>query len=159
MPVSVILPKDNGAEEDEEAEEDGAYGVSNARPKRARKEGREKEYGLMYHEYDWACHQFTAHLRQVHPGNPPCMMNVAGIEEQVPAKAADPFAKKGIPHYYYHSRTKLYIDIFFHFWDTVMGPTFCPWLTFDSQKSLDKLFDLHFEKLDYSIPSFGSIFT
>jgi hypothetical protein len=39
-------------------------------------------------------------------------------------------------------------DIFFHFWDYVMGPTFaivCPWFTVDSQESLDRLFALEFE--------------
>jgi hypothetical protein len=63
--------------------------------------------------------------------------------------AAKPgIAKPCIPLYYFHSKTKLYNDIFFHFWDYVMGPAFaivCPWFTVDSQESLDRLFELEFE--------------
>ncbi len=61
--------------------------------------------------------------------------------------AADPLAKPGIPLYYFHSKTKLYNDIFFHFCDYVMAPAFaivCPWFTDDSQESLDRLFEVEF---------------
>jgi hypothetical protein len=76
-------------------------------------------------------------------------MAVAGFDAQQSVKAADPLAKPGIPLYYFHSKTKLYNDIFFHFWDTVMGPAFsivCPWFTVKSKKALNNLFDLYFEK-------------
>ena len=75
-------------------------------------------------------------------------MAVAGFDDQQTVKAADPLAKPGIPLYYFHSKTKLYNDIFFHFWDYVMAPAFaivCPWFTVNSQESLDRLFELEFE--------------
>ena len=102
----------------------------------------------MYNEYDWHCHQFIAHLRRVHAGNPPLKMAVARFDAQQVVMAADPLAKPGIPLYYFHSTTKLYNDIFFHFWDYVMAPAIaivCPWFTVDSQESLDRLFELEFE--------------
>ena len=136
--VPSLLPKQTGEEEEDEGG-----------PKRARKARREQDFGALYHEYDWTCHQFIAHLRRVHPGNPSVMMNVAGKQGQVLVKAADPLAEKGMPLYYFHSKTKLYNDIFFHFWDCVMAPAFaivCPWFTVDSQESLDTLFALEFEK-------------
>jgi hypothetical protein len=43
---------------------------------------------------------------------------------RISVKAGDPFAKSGTPLYYFHSKTKLYTNILFHFWDSVMGPTF-----------------------------------
>ena len=80
--------------------------------------------GVMYNDYDWKCHQFIAHLRRVHPTLPPIMMHVEGFEGQVAVKAADPLAQPGMPLYYFHSKTKIYNDIFFHFWDYVMAPAF-----------------------------------
>jgi hypothetical protein len=108
-----------------------------------------EDTGVMFNDYDWKCHQFLAHLRRVHPANPPVMIALEGFEDKQLVKAADPLAKPGIPLYYFHSKTKLYNDIFFHFWDCVMAPAFaivCPWFTVDSQESLDTLFALEFEK-------------
>ena len=71
------------------------------------------------------------------------------IRGSVSVKAADPLAKPGMPLYYFHSKTKIYNNIFFHFWDNVMTPAFaivCPWFTVDTHASLGKLFALEFEK-------------
>ena len=121
-----------------------------ARPKRIKVV---EDTGVMFNDYDWKCHQFIAHLRRVHPANPPVTIALEGFEGKELVKAADPLAKPGIPLYYFHSKTKLYNDIFFHFWpkfwDKVMGPTFrivSPWFTVNSKKALDYLFDLYFEK-------------
>ncbi len=123
----------------------GDKDVSATKRKRPKRVKVVEDVGCMYNDYDWHCHQFIAHLRRVHPANPLLMMPVEGIEGQ----AADPFAQRGIPLFYFHSKSKLYYDIFFHFWDTVMAPAFsivCPWLTVNSQESLDELFALEFEK-------------
>ncbi len=56
-----------------------------------------EDTGVMFNEYDWKCHQFIAHLRRVHPANPPTTMAVEGFEGKVLVKAADPLAKPGIP--------------------------------------------------------------
>jgi hypothetical protein len=53
------------------------------------------------------------------------MMEIIPNTGKVLVKAADPLAKQGIPLYYTHSKTNLYNDIFFHFWDTVMTPSLC----------------------------------
>lgn len=132
---------------DEEAE-DAVQDVSETKRKRPKRVKVVEDTGCLYNEYDWHCHQFIAHLRRVHAGNPPLKMAVAGFDAQQTVKAADPLAKPGIPLYYFHSKTKLYNDIFFHFWDYVMAPAFaivCPWFTVDSQESLDRLFELEFE--------------
>ena len=110
---------------------------------------RETEKGALWHEYDLLAHQYIAHLRRVHHSNCDIMMEVSG-KGKVLVKAANPLAEPGIPLYYVHRKTAMYNDIFFHFWDTVMAPAFnyiCPWFTVNSQKSLDKLFALEFERL------------
>ena len=140
--VPVILHRSDSSENAEDA--DG--NEIRQRPKRVKVV---EDTGVMYNEYDWKCHQFIAHLRRVHPTLPPVMMHVEGFEGQVSVKAADPLAQAGMPLYYFHSKTKFYNDIFFHFWDYVMAPAFavvCPWFTVDSHASLDKLFSLEFEK-------------
>jgi hypothetical protein len=43
----------------------------------------------------------------------------------------------------------MYNNIFLHFWDTVMAPTLCNiclWMTVTSKKSLDRQFELEFER-------------
>ena len=135
---------DDAEEEPVDADQD----VSETKRKRPKRVKVVEDTGCLYNEYDWLCHQFMAHLRRVHPGNPPLKMAVAGFDGLQSVKAADPLAKPGIPLYYFHSKTKLYNDIFFHFWDYVMAPTFaivCPWFTVNSQESLDRLFELEFE--------------
>ena len=110
---------------------------------------RETEKGALWHEYDLPAHQYIAHLRRVHHSNLDIMMEVSG-KGKVLVKAANPLAEPGIPLYYLHRKTAMYNDIFFHFWDNVMAPAFnyiCPWFTVNSQKSLDQLFKLEFEKL------------
>jgi hypothetical protein len=120
----------------------------------------ETEKGPLYHEYDSMVHQYTSHLRRVHASlmNKPLMMDVKGFEGKVPVKT-DALAVPGMPLYYYHSKTKMYNDHFFHFWDNVMARTFAiiaPWFTVDSKKALDALFALHFEK--YVAPPIPTIF-
>ena len=102
----------------------------------------------MWHEYDFLVHQFVAHLRSVHSTNRATMMEINPNAGKVLVKAADPLAKPGIPLYYTHSKTYMYNDIFFHFWDTVMTPTLeniCPWMAVTSKKSLEQLFSLEFD--------------
>ena len=144
--VPIIMHRSQDAEEEKNEDDNDVSGTKRKRPKRIKVV---EDTGCMYNDYDWHCHQFIAHLRRVHPANPPLMMPVDGIEGPVSVQAADPFAKRGIPLYYFHSKTKLYNDIFFHFWDDIMAPAFaivCPWFTVDSQESLDNLFALEFEK-------------
>jgi hypothetical protein len=102
----------------------------------------------LWHEYDFLVHQFVAHLRRVHPSNKAIMMEIPSAGK-VSVKAADPLAKPEIPLYYTHSKTHLYNDIFFHFWDNVMTPTLgniCPWMSVTSKKSLEQLFDFKFDR-------------
>ena len=106
------------------------------------------EKGALWHEYDFLVHQFVAHLRRVHPSNKAIMMEIPSAGK-VSVKAADPLAKPEIPLYYTHSKTHLYNDIFFHFWDNVMTPTLgniCPWMSVTSKKSLEQLFDFKFDR-------------
>jgi hypothetical protein len=106
------------------------------------------EKGALWHEYDFLVHQFVAHLRRVHPSNKAIMMEIPSAGK-VSVKAADPLAKPEIPLYYTHSKTHLYNDIFFHFWDNVMTPTLgniCPWMAVTSKKSLEQLFDFKFDR-------------
>ena len=120
----------------------------------------ETEKGPLYHEYDSMVHQYISHLRRVHGSlmNKPLLMEVKGFEGKVPVKT-DALAVRGMPLYYYHSKTKMYNDQFFHFWDNVMVKSFAivaPWFTVDSKKALDALFALHFEK--YVAPPIPAIF-
>lgn len=108
---------------------------------------RETEKGALYHEYDWQTHQFVTHLRRVHSSNPPIQMKVG--QTMVNVKAADPLAPPGVPLYYFHSKTDLYNNFFFEFWDECMVPTFqfvCPWLKVDSMAALDKLFTISVDR-------------
>ena len=98
----------------------------------------------MWHESDFLVHQFVAHLRRVHPANKAIMMDIIPNTSKVLVKAADPLAKPDIQLYYTHSKTYLYNDLFFHFWDTVMIPTLsniCPWMAVTSKKSLHQQFN------------------
>jgi hypothetical protein len=107
------------------------------------------EKGALWHEYNFLVHQFVAHLRRVHPANKATTMEIFPNTSKVLVKAADPLAKREIPLYYIHSKTYLYNDIFSHFWDAVMTPTLgniCPWMAVTSNKSLDQLFNLEFDR-------------
>ena len=76
------------------------------------------------------------------------MMDVSGFDGKNSVKAADPLAAPGIPLYYIHSKTDMYNDNFFHFWDNVMSSAFnyiAPWFTVNSKEALDNLFSLKFE--------------
>jgi hypothetical protein len=104
---------------------------------------------VMYDNYDWYLHRFLAHLRRVHPDNPPISMKVDGIETPQVVKAADPFAKPDMPLYYFNSKTNLYNDIFFDCLDNIFALIFnivCPWFNVDSMESLNRLFELEFEE-------------
>jgi hypothetical protein len=77
-------------------------------------EGTEREGDRRATEGDgrgkWEC--------RVHPANKAIMMEIIPNTSKVLVKAADPLAEPDIPLYYTHSKTYLYNDIFFHFWDT-----------------------------------------
>ncbi len=123
-------------------EEDGSH----AKRKRTR---RETEKGALYHDYCFQTHQFIAHLRRVHPGNPSIMSTIPGNPEKVSIKAAAPLAKPPLPLYYMHSKTAMYNDNFFHFWENVFAPAFAiigPWFTVGNETELNRLFDLAFVK-------------
>ncbi len=107
------------------------------------------EKGALWHKYDFLVHQFVMHLRRLHSANKDIMMETIPSTGKVLGKAADPWAKQGIPLYYTHSKTNLYTNIFFHFWDTVMTLSLCnicPWMAVTCQKSLDQLFKLEFDR-------------
>jgi len=125
---------------DEEVEEEGAV---------RKKHRRETEKGALYEDYSLLVHQFIAHLRRVHPSRPAIMMKVDGFEDKVEVKAADPLAPHKIPLYYMHSRMPMYNNKFFVFWDQVIAEGFArtvPWFVVRSQKALDRLFALEFER-------------
>ncbi len=106
------------------------------------------EKGDLWHEYDFLVHQFVAALCRVRSANKDIIMEI-GIFGKVLVKAADTLAKQEYPLYYTHSKTNLYNDIFFNFWDIVMTSTLCnicPWMAVTFKKSLGKLFTLEFER-------------
>ncbi len=92
--------RDDAHEETEIADQD----VSDTKRKQPKRVNVVQDTGCLYSEYDWYCHQFIAHLRRVHAGNPPIKMAVAGFEAQQLVKAADPLAKPGIPLCYFQKR-------------------------------------------------------
>ncbi len=62
-------------------------------------------------------------------------------------KAANPIAALGEPLNYTHSKTNMYNELFCMIWENVMSPTFalmCPWFKVDSEKALNRLFELEF---------------
>ena len=117
--------------------------------RKLKKPKRETEKGALYEDYSLLVHQFIAHLRRVHPSRPAIMMKVDGFEDKVEVKAADPLAPHPMPLYYMHSRMPMYNNKFFVFWDQVIAVCFAriiPWFVVRSQKALDRLFALEFER-------------
>ena len=107
-----------------------------------KKRRQETDKGAMYRKYSKEVHEWVTHLRRVHATNPPA--TIAGRS----VKASDPLAPNG-PLYYYHSRTALYNDFFFGYWDKCFAPAFsnvCAIVFVDSIKSLDALFNLKFQR-------------
>ncbi len=114
-----------------------------------KKPRRETEKGALYEDYSLLVHQFIAHLRRVHPSRPAIMMKVEGFDDKVSVKAADPLAAHPMPLYYMHSEMPMYNNKFFVFWDQVIAESFAstiPWFVVRSQKALDRLFALEFER-------------
>ena len=114
-----------------------------------KKPKRETEKGALYEDYDLLVHQFIAHLRRIHPSKPSIMMKVEGFEDKVEVMAADPLAPHPMPLYYTHSKMPMYNNKFFVFWDQVIAECFVrtiPWFVVRSQKALDRLFALEFER-------------
>ena len=93
-------------------------------PEKSTKTTRKVVAGALSHEDDLSVHKFVAHLRRVHATNPDMTSKVDGINQTV-VKAADPLAPAKTPLYYYHSKTALYNDFVFRFWDKCMAPLFC----------------------------------
>ena len=139
-----LIPTFSRSGEDDDADDAEA---EESKPKRPKKSKVLEDDAVMYKEYDWDFHQFVAHLRRVHPDNPPTTVDLDG--SKIVVKAADPFAPPGVPLYYFHGRPNFYNDVFFDCWDNFFAPTFnivCPWFTVDSLESLDLLFDLELEE-------------
>ncbi len=114
-----------------------------------KKPRRETEKGALFEDYSLMVHQFIAHLRRVHPERPDIMMKVEGFSDKVSVKAADPLAALPMPLYYVHSKMPMYNNKFFVFWDQVIAKCFArtiPWFVVRSQKDLDMLFALEFER-------------
>ena len=77
------------------------------------------------------------------------MAKVEGFPDRVEVKAADPLAAHPMPLYYMHSKMPMYNNKFFVFWDQVIAKCFArtvPWFVVRSQKALDRLFALEFER-------------
>ena len=117
--------------------------------RKLKKPRRETEKGALFEDYSFLVHQFIAHLRRVHPSKPSVMAKVDGFDDRVEVKAADPLAALPMPLYYIHSKMPMYNNKFFVFWDLVVAECFSrtiPWFTVRSQKALDRLFALEFER-------------
>ena len=117
--------------------------------RKLKKPRRETEKGALFEDYSLLVHQFIAHLRRIHPSKPSIMMKVEGFEDKVEVKAADPLAPHPMPLYYTHSKMPMYNNKFFVFWDQVIAKCFArtvPWFVVRSQKALDRLFALEFER-------------
>ena len=131
---------DGGSQAEEEDEEAA---------RKLKKPRRETDKGALYEDYSLLVHQFIAHLRRIHPSKPSIMMKVEGFEDKVEVKAADPLAPHPMPLYYMHSKMPMYNSKFFVFWDQVIAECFActiPWFVVRSQKALDRLFALEFER-------------
>ena len=78
------------------------------------------------------------------------MMQVKGLgDDKVEVMAANPLAPHPMPLYYTHSKMPMYNNKFFVFWDQVVAASFSrtiPWFTVRSQKALNRLFALEFER-------------
>ena len=132
----------NGGSQAEEDEEGGPV-------RKLKKTRRETDKGALYEDYSLLVHQFIAHLRRIHPSKPSVMAKVDGFDDRVEVKAADPLAVLPMPLYYIHSKMPMYNNKFFVFWDQVVAECFSrtiPWFTVRSQKALDRLFALEFER-------------
>ncbi len=149
MKHSFLIPKflrvgittEGGSQAVEEEEEGSVHKLKKPR--------RETEKGALFEDYSLLVHQFIAHLRRVHPSRPAIMMKVEGFSDMVSVKAADPLAALPKPLYYTHSKMPMYNNKFFVFWDQVVSACFArtiPWFTVRSQKALDRLFALEFER-------------
>ena len=139
--VGITIDGGSQAEEDEEPE--------GGPVRKLKKPKRETEKGALYEDYNLLVHQFIAHLRRIHPSKPSIMMKVEGFEDKVEVMAADPLAPHPMPLYYTHSKMPMYNNKFFVFWDLVVAECFSrtiPWFTVRSQKALDRLFALEFER-------------
>ena len=131
---------DGGSQAEEEDEEAA---------RKLKKPRRETDKGALYEDYSLLVHQFIAHLRRIHPSRPSVMAKVEGFPDRVEVKAADPLAALPMPLYYIHSKMPMYNTKFFVFWDLVVAESFSrtiPWFTVRSQKALDMLFALEFER-------------
>ena len=130
--------------------EGGSQAEDEAGPvRKLKKPRRETEKGALYEDYNLLVHQFIAHLRRIHPSKPSIMMKVAGFDDKVEVMAANPLAVLPLPLYYIHCKMPMYNNKFFVFWDLVVAESFSrtiPWFTVRSQKALDRLFALEFER-------------
>ena len=64
-------------------------------------------------------------------------------------KACNPLAPPGVPLYYYHSRTPLYNDNFFRWWDkcfSVAVRIVCPWMLVVNKDSLETMLNMYVER-------------